>query len=63
MTELLKQGGYLPLSDKSAPQAIYKTFGASKKAYKMAIGALYKNREITIEKDGITLIKESDKND
>lgn len=59
MEELKKQGGYLPLSDKSAPEAIYKTFGASKKAYKMAIGALYKNRQITIEKEGITLIKEN----
>ena len=59
LDELKKQGGYLPLSDKSAPEAIYKTFGASKKAYKMAIGALYKNRQITIEKDGITLIKEN----
>jgi uncharacterized protein len=60
LAELIKQGGYLPLSDKSAPEAIYKTFGASKKAYKMAIGALYKNRQIAIEKEGITLIKESD---
>ncbi|WP_250657606.1 S1 RNA-binding domain-containing protein [Alkalimarinus coralli] len=59
MEELKKQGGYLPLSDKSAPEAIYKAFGASKKAYKMAIGALYKNRQITIEKEGITLIKEN----
>lgn len=59
LEELKKQGGYLPLSDKSAPDAIYKAFGASKKAYKMAIGALYKNRQITIEKDGITLIKEN----
>ena len=59
LEELEKRGGYLPLSDKSEPDAIYKTFGASKKAYKMAIGALYKNRQITIEKEGITLIKEN----
>lgn len=61
LEELIKQGGYLPLSDRSAPDAIYKRFGASKKAYKMAIGALYKKRLITIEKEGITLIDESGK--
>lgn len=47
--------GFLPLSDKSAPDAIYDAFGVSKKAYKMAIGSLYKNKDIRIEADGIYL--------
>jgi len=50
--------GYLPLSDKSAPQAIYDTFGVSKKSYKMTIGSLYKQRRIRIETDGIYLLQE-----
>jgi predicted RNA-binding protein (virulence factor B family) len=49
--------GFLPLSDKSAPDAIYEAFGVSKKAYKMAIGSLYKNKDIRIEADGIYFIE------
>lgn len=48
--------GFLALSDKSPPEAIYNTFGVSKKVYKQAIGALYKNKQILIEKNGIKLI-------
>ena len=48
--------GFLALSDKSPPEAMYDTFGVSKKVYKQAIGALYKNKRILIEKNGIKLI-------
>jgi predicted RNA-binding protein (virulence factor B family) len=48
-----KEGGFLPLTDKSNPADIQATFGISKKAFKEAIGTLYKNREITLESGGI----------
>ena len=50
-----EQGGSTTLSDKSSPDAIYKQFKVSKKAYKKALGALYKRRLIDIEKDVIRL--------
>ncbi len=53
---LKKKGGFLPVTDKSSPETIYKLFGVSKKTYKKAIGAIYKKKLITIENDGIKLI-------
>jgi predicted RNA-binding protein (virulence factor B family) len=56
--ELIKQhDGFVSVTDKSPPEVIYKTFGVSKKTYKKAIGALFKKRLITIEDDGIKLIR------
>lgn len=49
------QGGYLPVHDKSDPERIYALFGCSKKAFKQAIGALYKQHLINIEPEGIRL--------
>lgn len=46
-------GGFIPLGDKSSPEAIKARFGLSKAAYKRAIGALYRAREISIDEDGI----------
>ncbi len=48
--------GFLPLNDKSAPEAIKKELQMSKKTFKKAIGTLYKQRMITIESDGIRLV-------
>lgn len=53
LDKLEQAGGFLPLNDKSAPEDIYDTFQMSKKAFKKAVGALYKDRVIKIEKDGI----------
>ncbi|MFK7907269.1 MAG: S1 RNA-binding domain-containing protein [Chitinophagales bacterium] len=53
---LLKNGGFLPLNDKSAPEEIYKRMKMSKKTFKKAIGALYRQRTIRIEEDGIYLV-------
>lgn len=53
---LKKKGGFLPVTDKSSPEIIYKLFGVSKKTYKKAIGAIYRKRLITIENNGIKLI-------
>ena len=48
-------GGYLEVSDKTAPERIYELFGVSKKKFKAAIGTLYKNRQIDLRADGIEL--------
>jgi predicted RNA-binding protein (virulence factor B family) len=54
--EALKEsGGHLPYHDDSPPEDIRAVFGVSKKAFKQAIGALYRDRRIQIEKDGIRL--------
>ncbi len=49
-------GGRLPFHDGSLPEEIRDAFGLSKKAFKQAIGALYKDRLIRIEPDGIHLV-------
>jgi uncharacterized protein len=54
--QLEAQGGKLSLTDKSPPQDIYAAFGVSKKMFKQAVGALYKQRRIKLEADGIYLI-------
>lgn len=54
---LIENDGYLPLSDKSAPEEIYDRFGISKKTFKMAVGQLYKERKIELAKEGIKLVK------
>lgn len=43
------EDGFLPLHDKSKPELIYDSVHLSKKAFKKAIGTLYKERQITIE--------------
>lgn len=53
---LLKENkGFLPYHDKSDPDAIYDFFGMSKKTFKMATGALYKQRKIVFTEEGIKL--------
>jgi predicted RNA-binding protein (virulence factor B family) len=46
-------GGRLPLHDNSPPEDIRAAFGVSKKAFKQAIGVLFKAKRIVIEKTGI----------
>ena len=57
LNHLKKKGGESTITDKSPPEEIYKTFGISKKAYKNAIGGLYRNRLILLSKEKITLVK------
>jgi predicted RNA-binding protein (virulence factor B family) len=52
---LKEQGGFMPITDKSPPEEIYRLFEVSKKAYKRAIGGLYKKRLITFENNGTKL--------
>ena len=54
---LQKEKGFSSVNDKSDPQLISDLFGMSKKSFKKAIGGLYKERVIVIEKDGIRLRK------
>lgn len=54
--ELKAAGGFLPLHDKSDPEEIKNQLGLSKKLFKKAIGALYKDKMITIKDDGIELL-------
>lgn len=56
IAELQRNKGFLPLTDKSSPEEIYKTFKISKKNFKAAIGALYKKRFIALEDNGIRLL-------
>ncbi|RLD60897.1 MAG: GntR family transcriptional regulator [Bacteroidetes bacterium] len=53
---LKEEGGYLDINDKTPSAIIYEVFGESKKTFKKALGGLYKNRLIEIEKGGIKLI-------
>lgn len=54
---LQARGGVLALTDKSEPEAIYALLGISKKAFKQAVGTLYKNRTIDLEAEGIRLVR------
>ncbi len=54
---LNNNGGFLALTDKSPPEAIYSAFGVSKKVFKQALGALYKKKTVLLEKDGVRLVK------
>ncbi len=56
LATLTANNGELMLSDKSPPEAIYAAFGVSKKVFKQAIGALYKQQLVSIGKDGIKLM-------
>ncbi len=53
LEKLKESDGFLNLNDKSSPEIISEMFGVSKKAFKKALGVLYKDRAITIEKTGI----------
>lgn len=55
---LQDNNGFMPVTDKSPPELIYQQFGMSKKNFKKAVGALYKQRKIIVEKKGITIVKE-----
>lgn len=54
--ELKAAGGFLPLHDKSSPDEIKNHLGLSKKLFKKAIGALYRDKIIAIKEDGIELL-------
>ncbi len=52
---LKENQGFLPLTDKTAPDEIKYQLGMSKKAFKNAVGGLFRQKLITIADDGIKL--------
>ena len=59
LERLVAAEGYLPYHDKSDPEEIQRVFGLSKKAFKRAVGGLYRDQRLIIEDGGIRLaIKE-----
>ena len=59
LKKLKETNGYLSLTDSSSPDDIYASLGMSKKAFKRAIGSLYKSRKVVLEEKGIRLIEGS----
>ncbi len=56
LSHLQANDGVSTLTDSSPPDLIYQAFGVSKTSYKRALGQLYKQRIILIEKHQISLI-------
>jgi predicted RNA-binding protein (virulence factor B family) len=54
--ELQEAGGQLNYSDKSDPLEIQSRFGLSKKAFKRALGNLYKQKLIDLDEGGFRLL-------
>ncbi|MDB5202583.1 MAG: RNA-binding protein [Ferruginibacter sp.] len=57
MRLLNEHEGFLPYHDKSDPEEIYIFFGMSKKTFKMTLGNLYRQKQISLEDKGIRLVK------
>ena len=57
LDDLEAHGGFSTLTDKSPPEEIYAHFNVSKAAYKRALGALYKQQKIKLDKQKITLVE------
>lgn len=56
LAERLQRYGSLPFTDRSDPQDIMEAFGFSKKAFKQALGTLYRERKVRITDDGVEWI-------
>jgi predicted RNA-binding protein (virulence factor B family) len=56
LDRLKEAGGFLPFTDKSDAALIFDHFAISKKVFKKAIGALYKQRRILLEEKGLRLM-------
>ena len=55
--EVLKERGSIMLTDKSSPESIKRELKMSKKAFKKAVGFLYKRKLIVLLDDRIELVK------
>ncbi len=58
LNALRQNDGFLSLNDKSSPDDIKYQLGMSKKAFKKAIGGLFKQKLITISEEGIKLFQQ-----
>ena len=56
LDQLKQENGFFKYTDKSSPDDIRSKFGMSKKAFKKALGNLYKQKIVRLEKDGTYLI-------
>jgi predicted RNA-binding protein (virulence factor B family) len=54
---ILKEKGFIPLHDGSSPEEIKKMLQISKKAFKKAVGALYKEQLVKLTDKGVEYIK------
>lgn len=54
---LRASGGVSTLTDKSAPDEIYRAFKVSKKKYKQALGSLYRSKRILLSPEKIQLVE------
>lgn len=52
----LQKDGFLLLTDKSSPESIKFHLQMSKKAFKKAVGSLYKSKKIVLKSDRIELV-------
>ncbi|MES2517511.1 MAG: S1-like domain-containing RNA-binding protein [Bacteroidota bacterium] len=50
---LIASGGFLPYTDKTDAEVIYKNLQMSKKDFKKAIGGLYRDGKVNLQNDGI----------
>jgi len=55
--QLLKKEKFIGIHDKSSPEEIKQQLGTSKKAFKKAIGTLYKRRLISLVEGGIRIVE------
>jgi len=55
LQKLQQEHNFLPLTDKSSPDAIFSTLKISKGLFKKSIGTLYRKKFIRLESDGIYL--------
>ena len=57
LDRMKEAGGFLPFTDKSDAALIFEHFAISKKVFKKAIGALYRQRRILLEENGIRIVQ------
>jgi predicted RNA-binding protein (virulence factor B family) len=50
---LISKNGFLPYTDKTDSDVIYRDLQMSKKDFKKAVGGLYRDHKVKIEDDGI----------
>jgi uncharacterized protein len=56
LNKIKDNDGFIAITDNSSPEMIYETLGMSKKAFKKAVGSLYKQRLIVLEDKGLRLV-------
>jgi uncharacterized protein len=56
LEEIKRSNGFLAFNDTTSPEEIYSTFGVSKKTFKKAVGALFRQRLIELTDEGLKLL-------